>query len=113
MARACRASVLADAVERVDSAAGAAGVEDERLRAGLRTGTPLGFEPPADCCISPLAVASLLVKDEMAHPAQEAASADVVPMRGMAPLVVADAIPVDGGRAVSGRVAPYLRMRVR
>ncbi len=57
-------------------------------------------------CISPLAVASLLVNDEIAQPAHEVSFCGV-PMRGT-PL----AGPVlAGGKAVSGREAPYLRVR--
>ena len=53
----------------------------------------------------PLAVPSLLVKDEMAQPAQEGSFCGV-DMRGVTPLAV-----VGGGRTESGRVFAYLRIR--
>ena len=101
--RAWRAKVLAEDVRCVGSETG---VEEERLRAGV---TPLGLDEFA--WISPLAAAILLVKEEMAQPAQEAASFEGVPIRGVAPFVV-DAAPA-GGRAVSGSVEAYLRIRER
>ena len=58
-------------------------------------------------CISPLAVASLFVNDEMAHPAQPVSFCGV-PIRGIAPLAAA---VVEGGRPDSGMVLAYLRMR--
>ena len=106
--RAWRARVLAEEDEgRVDSRDGVAGEEEERVSVGaLGAERPLGLE-----AISPLAAAILLVKEEMAQPAQEEASLEGVPILGVAPFVVA-AVPV-GWRAVSGRVDPYLRTRVR
>lgn len=61
-------------------------------------------------CMSPLAVAILLVKDEIAHPAHPAASLCVVPIRGTAPFAEAVA---GGGKTVSGSELPYLRIRWR
>ena len=61
-------------------------------------------------CMSPLAVAILLVKDEIAHPAHPAASLCVVPIRGTAPLAEAVA---GRGKTVSGSELPYLRIRCR
>ena len=85
-----------------------AGEEEERLSAG-GAARPLDLE--AEVWISPLAAASLFVNEEIAHPAQEAASVEGVPIRGVAPLVVG--APPAGGRAVSGRAEAYLRMRAR
>jgi hypothetical protein len=63
--------------------------------------------------ISPLAAASLLVKDDMAQPAQEAASDCALPMRGaLEPIPVVVAV-VGGGRTLSGIVAEYFLMRAR
>lgn len=59
-------------------------------------------------CMSPLAVAILLVKDEIAHPAHPAASFCVVPIRGTAPFAEAVA---GSGKTVSGSELPYLRIR--
>lgn len=59
-------------------------------------------------CMSPLAVASLLVKEEIAHPAHPALSFCGVPIRGTAPL--ADAV-AGGGKTVSGKEVPYFRIR--
>lgn len=53
-------------------------------------------------CISPLAVPSLLVKDEMAHPAHEV-SFWVVPIRGVPPFV---ALALAGGMIESGSEFP-------
>ena len=61
-------------------------------------------------CMSSLAVAILLVNDEIAHPAHPAASLCVVPIRGTAPFVEAVA---GGGKTVSGSELPYLRIRWR
>ena len=61
-------------------------------------------------CMSPLAVAILFVKDEMAHPAHPAASLCVVPIRGTGPFAEAVA---GGGKTVSGSELPYLRIRCR
>lgn len=60
-------------------------------------------------CISPVAAASLWVKDEMAQPDQEV-SFWGVPMRGVVPFTA----PFLGvGRAVSGSEFPYLRVRCK
>ena len=61
-------------------------------------------------CMSPLAVASLLVKEEIAQPVHPALSFCGVPIRGTAPF--ADVV-VGGGKAVSGREFPYLRIRCK
>ena len=103
---ACRARLLAEEEEgRVGSKEGVVGVETGRVRDGLVTVSPSGL-----AAISPLAAAILFVKEEIAQPAQEAASLDGVPILGVAPL--AETAPA-GGRAVSGRVEPYLRTRLR
>ena len=59
--------------------------------------------------ISPLVEAILLVKDDIAQPAQEV-SFWGVPMRGIAPVTE---LVFGGGRILSGRVFPYLRIRLR
>ena len=60
-------------------------------------------------CISPVALASLFVNDEMAQPDQEV-SIWRAPMRGAATL----AIPLlGGGRTDSANEFPYLRVRRR
>ena len=61
-------------------------------------------------CMSPLAEASLLVKEEMAQPVQEEESFCELPMRGAA---VPSEVLLEGGREVSGREAACLRMRAR
>ena len=106
--RAWRARVLAEEEDgRGASIEGVAGEEEERVRAGaLGAERPLGLD-----AISPLAAATLLVKEEIAQPAHEEVSFEGVPIRGVAPFVVA--VVPEGGRAVSGRVDPYLRTRVR
>jgi hypothetical protein len=58
--------------------------------------------------MSPLAAASLLVNEEMAHPAHEV-SLWGVPIRGT--LEAEGSEEVDIGIAVSGSVRPYLRIR--
>lgn len=58
-------------------------------------------------CISPLAVATLLVKDEIAQPAQDV-SFRGVPMRGTPPLA---ALVLGGGRTESGNELPYFLTR--
>lgn len=89
---------------RGESADGVGGTDEGRVWVGTGGGMPfaLGW-------ISPLAVASLFVKEEMAQPDHEV-SFWGVPMRGTAPLVV---VALGGGRMVSGNVVPYLRMRLR
>ena len=59
-------------------------------------------------CMSPLAVAILLVKDEIAQPAHPAASLCTVPIRGTVPFTHA---VFWGGKTVSGRELPYFRIR--
>lgn len=93
----------ADAVEGGAGLAASAvgGTEEDRALAGA-AGLPLGFD-----CISPLAVASLFVKDEIAQPAQEV-SFWGVPIRGIAPLTAPE---LGGGNTVSGSVLAYFRTR--
>lgn len=69
-----------------------------------------GLLPLAVGWISPLAVVILLVKDEMAHPAQDLSFE--VPMRASTLLASASA-GVVGGCTVSAIVLPYLRTRSR
>jgi hypothetical protein len=58
-----------------------------------------------------LAVVILLVKEEMAQPVQVRPSLGTgVPIRGVVPLA---AVVPAGGCTVSGKVAAYLRIRVR
>ena len=92
--------------EAVDGSAGLAasnvgGTEEDLELAGAAR-LPLGFD-----CISPLAVASLFVKDEIAQPAQDV-SFWGVPIRGTAPLT---APALCGGNTVSGSVLAYFRTR--
>ena len=93
----------ADALDAVAGLAASAvgGTEEDLALAGAAT-LPLGFD-----CISPLAVASLFVKDEIAQPAQEV-SFWGVPIRGTAPL---RAPVLGGGNIVSGSVLAYFRIR--
>ena len=60
--------------------------------------------------MSPLAVANLFVKDDIAQPAHPGGSFCGVPIRGTFPLA---ATVAGGGRTVSGREFPYLRIRWR
>ena len=59
--------------------------------------------PFATGWISPLALVTLFVKDEMAQPAQDVSLG--VPIRAVTAL--------EGGGAVSVRLLPYLRMRCK
>lgn len=72
----------------------------------LGRGATTGVEAPFVACIWPLAEVSVLVKEEIAHPAHEDESVWVVPMRG----AVEVAAP-GGGWTVSGNVWLYLRIR--
>lgn len=89
------------AEERDESAAG--GTDDDLSLFGACAFATFG-------CMSPLAVAILLVKDEIAHPAQPAASLCVVPIRGTGPFAEAVA---GSGKTVSGSELPCLRIRCR
>ena len=60
--------------------------------------------------MSPLAVANLFVKDEMAQPAHPGVSFCDVPIRGTVPLATTIA---GGDKTVSGSEFPYLRIRWR
>ena len=101
--RALRARVLA---EDVCGRWGSARVID---RVGERV--PFGLFG-AGACISPLAAASLFVKDEMAQPAQPVAPASGVGVLILGvPLLLVE-VDVDAGSAVSGIVDVYLRIRV-
>lgn len=93
----------ADAVEGSAGLAAStvSGTEEDLVFAGAPR-SPLGFG-----CISPLAVASLFVKDEIAQPAQEVSFCDV-PICGTAPLT---APVLGGGNNVSGSVLAYFRTR--
>lgn len=59
-------------------------------------------------CISPLAVAILLVNEDMAQPAHPALSLCGVPMRGTVPFTD---VAAGGAMTVSGSEFPYLRIR--
>lgn len=81
------------------------GVEEER---GAAAASGLRPPPLVEVWMSPVAAASLFVKDEMAQPAQELSCCGV-DMRGMpAP---ADPATEVGGKTVSGMVVWCLRMR--
>ena len=82
----------------------AAGGTDDDLSI-LEGGTFVAFD-----CMSPLAVASLFVKDEIAQPAHPAVSFCGVPIRRTGPLAYE---VVGGGKAVSGSEFPHFRMRWR
>ena len=93
-------------MEAVDVNAGRAvsalGGTEEGLMLPGAARVPLGFD-----CISPLAVAILFVKDEIAQPAHDV-SFWSVPIRGTAPLT---APVLGGGKTVSGSVPAYFRIR--
>jgi len=86
----------------LDRAAVVGGTEDERVSDASDEEVPLGL-----VCMSPLAAVILLVNEEIAQPVQEAESLAEVPIRG----VLLFGVVLDGGNAVSGNVAAYLRMR--
>lgn len=76
---------------------------------GLASGTVIPF---AAGCISPTAVDTLLVNDEMAHPVQDAASLGCVVFI-LAEEEVVESAALGGGRTVSGNVNPYFRTRCK
>lgn len=96
----CRVDADAESGGREESAAG--GTDDDLSLFACR-----GFA--AFDCMSPLAVANLFVKDEIAQPAHPGVSFCGVPIRGTAPL----AITTGGGKTVSGSEFPYFRIRWR
>lgn len=99
---ASRCSVDAEA-ERAGPCDGLGGIDEDLSPVKGRCGG-IAFD-----CISPLAVPSLFVNDDIAHPAQPGVSLSGVPIRGpLEPFV--DAV-LAGGRSVSGKVVPYLRTR--
>ena len=97
----CRVDTDAEKGEREDSITG--GLDDD-----LSLFDSWGFATLD--CMSPLAVASLFVKDEIAQPAHPVVSFCGVPMRGIAPFATTTA---GGGKIVSGSEFPYLRIRWR
>ena len=93
--------------------------EAEAVPGGLRDSVVRGAEEGRagldaafrSAVISPTAVETLLVKEEMAQPVQEAASLGCgVPIRGVA---VEDSTAFGGGKTVSAIVEANLRIRWR
>ena len=89
---------------KIDSAADelgfAGGVDDGRSELAVVAALLLGW-------ISPLAVASLFVKDDIAQPAHP----DPDPGCGVLMRGALEPAASGGGKTLSGRVCPYLRMR--